>query len=542
MNAATRIPQDNPQTGRQARPAAAPTRLSFPEVLDDLVARRPDAEAVVGPEGRVTYSELGARTQRLAFFLRRAGLQPGERIGILLPNGLRWIVAALAAHRAGLTVVPLNTWYRAPELEHVLRGARVRLVVTDAAVFGRDTLGELATAGLPQRYPGVGDYLGALVWPAADELPAAAVHADPVALPTPMSQDLALVLFTSGSTARPKPVPLEHGKLLRNGHEIGRRQHLVEGDRLWIAAPFFFGYGCANALPVALTHGVTLCLQERVDGDRSLAFLARERCTVYYGLGATTRILLAAPSFGRHDISALRTGTTGFTPEDKRLVIEELGVSEVCSMYGLTEGYGHSTVSDAHDSLDVRLHTSGRVLPTQEIRVTDEDGVSLPAGRTGEVELRGCVIDRYLEDPDLDTGVFRPGGWFRTGDLGFLDAGDRLHVVGRRKEMLKVKGINIAPLEVEELLAAHPDVDQAYVVGIPDPEGDELMAAVVVPRPGRHVGADFAQELTGHLKARAAGYKVPSRIEVFQQHELPFTDTGKVSKRALRAVLGGGAA
>jgi HIP---CoA ligase len=541
MNAATRIPRSDPGTDRPVRPAAQPAGLSFPEVLDDLAARRSDAEAVVAPEGRVTYSELQVRTNQLAFFLRRAGLQTGDRIGILLPNGLRWIVAALAAHRAGLTVVPVNTWYRAAELEHVLRGAGVRLVVTDSSVFGRDTLGELAAAGLPQRYPAAGDYLGALVWPAADELPAAAAHADPLALPTPAPEDLAFVLFTSGSTARPKPVPLEHGKLLRNGYEIGRRQRLVEGDRLWIAAPFFFGYGCANAFPVALTHGVTLCLEERVEGDRSLAFLARERCTVYYGLAATTRILLAAPSFGRHDISALRTGTTGFTPEDKRLVIEELGASEVCSMYGLTEGYGHSTVSDAHDPLDVRLHTSGTVLPTQEIRITDDDGVPLGAGQTGEVELRGCVIDGYLGGPELDEGVFRSGGWFRTGDLGFLDDADRLHVVGRRKEMLKVKGINIAPIEVEELLAGHPDVDQAYVVGIPDPDGDETMVAVVVPRPGHNVGADLPRELTAHVKARAAGFKVPSRIEVFAQDELPLTDTGKVSKRALRAALDGGA-
>jgi fatty-acyl-CoA synthase len=182
------------------------------------------------------------------------------------------------------------------------------------------------------------------------------------------------------------------------------------------------------------------------------------------------------------------------------------------------------------------------VLPTQEIRITDDDGHPLGAGRTGEVELRGCVIDGYLGGQELDAGVFRSGGWFRTGDLGFLDDADRLHVVGRRKEMLKVKGINIAPIEVEELLAGHPDVDQAYVVGIPDPDGDETMVAVVVPRLGRNVAAGFPQELTAHVKARAAGYKVPSRIEVFARDELPLTDTGKVSKRALRAALIGGAA
>jgi acyl-CoA synthetase (AMP-forming)/AMP-acid ligase II len=526
-----------------------PAARTVPQVLDDLAARRPAAEAVVGPEGRVTYAELGDRTRRFAAVLAAAGLRRGDRVGVLLPNGLRWVTAALAAHRAGLTVVPVNTWYRARELDHVLRSSGVRLLVTDAAVFGRDVLAELAAAGFGRvlgdagNDAGPADYLGALVWPADVELPGAPpADAEPPPLDPPAPDDLALLLFTSGSTARPKPVPLEHGKLLRNGYEIGRRQHLVPGDRLWIAAPFFFGYGCSNALPVALTHGVTLCLEERVDGDRSLEFIARERCTVYYGLAATTRNLLAAPSFGRHDISSLRTGTTGFTPEDKRLVVEELGVSEVCSMYGLTEAYGHSTVSDAHDALDVRLHTSGTVVPTQEIRITDADGAPVPAGGTGEIELRGCVIDGYLGGPELADGVFRPGGWFRTGDLGFLDDADRLHVVGRRKEMLKVKGINIAPLEVEELLCSHPDVDQAYVVGLPDPAGDEIVAAAVVARPGREPGPDLPGELATHVRARAAGYKVPSRIAVLAQDQLPLTDTGKISKRVLRDVLAGGAA
>ena len=537
------VPTDTPAT----RPAG-PVALTLPEVLDDLAARRPAAEALVGPEGRTPYAALAERTTRLAAFLAGAGLRRGDRVGILLPNGLRWVTALLAAHRAGLTVVPVNTWYRAAELAHVLRGSAVRLVITDSTIFGRDVRAELAAAGLPQTFPaadGPDGYLGALGWPADAELPAG-VELPPgkVERPAegPRPDDLALLLFTSGSTARPKPVPLEHGKLLRNGYEIGRRQHLVAGDRLWIAAPFFFGYGCSNALPVALAHGVTLCLEERVEGDRSLEFIARERCTVYYGLAPTTRNLLAAPSFGRHDISALRTGTTGFTAEDKRLVIEELGVTEVCSMYGLTEGYGHSTVSDAHDPVEIRLHTSGPVVPTQEIRITDPDGTPLATGGTGEIELRGCVIGGYLGGPELNDGAFRAGGWFRTGDLGHLDDAGRLHVVGRRKEMLKVKGINIAPIEVEELLCGHRAVDQAYVVGLPDPDGDELMVAAVVVRRGHDQGPAFPAELTAHVKARAAGYKVPSRIEVLAQEQLPLTDTGKVSKRALRDLLAGGGA
>ncbi|GAA4878971.1 class I adenylate-forming enzyme family protein [Actinomycetospora straminea] len=512
-----------------------PPALTVPAAIEAHAATRPDAEAVVGPEGRVTWAELDDRTARLAAFLDDAGIAHGDRVGILLPNGLRWIVAAAAALRIGAVVVPLNTWYRADELRHVLGSSQVRMVVTDDVVFGRDTGAEFDRAGYGRPFtPGGDGYLGMMVWPAADELPGESTPR-PSAGPTP--DDLALLLFTSGSTARPKPVPLRHGRLLRNAHEIGRRQHLVPSDRLWLGAPFFFGYGCSNAWPVTLAHGVTLCLEERVSGDGSLAFLARERCTVYYGLGVVTRTLLAAPSFGQHDIGALRTGTTGFTPQDKRLAVEALGVTGICSMYGLTEAYGHSTVSDAHDPLDVRLHTSGTVVPTQEIRITDPDGTVVPTGTTGEIELRGCVIEGYLGAPELDEGSFRDGGWLRTGDLGHLDDEQRLHVVGRRKEMLKIKGINVAPLEVEELLAGHPDVDQAFVVGLPGADGEERMVAAVVARPG--VAPDLPARLVSHVRECAASYKVPDRVAVLALEDLPLTATGKVSKRALRDVLAG---
>lgn len=515
------------------------TEHTFPALLELLADRHGRDEAVVGPDGRATFAELRERCLRMAAFYTEAGLAPGDRVGVLLPNGLRWIVATLGAHRAGLVAVPMNTWYRSSEYAHVIEAAQLRMIVTDDPLFGRPVLDDLFAAGHGGTYacPGAG-YRGALRWPSGAELPpdaAVVTGGAPDAGVTP--EDLALVLFTSGSTAQPKAVPLRHGPLVRNGREIGRRQHVRPGDRLWIAAPFFFGYGCANALPVSLTHATALCLQERVDGDASLEFIARERCTVYYGLATTTRSLLAAPSFGRHDISSLRTGTTGFTAADKRLAIEELGVSEVCSVYGLTEAYGHSTMTDAHDPVEVKLHTQGTVVPTQEIRVVDDDGEPVDAGITGEVELRGCVIDAYLNSPEVDAVSFRPGGWFRTMDLGWLDEQERLHFVGRRKELMKIKGINIAPAEVEEIMAAHPCVDQSYVIGVTAPGGEEAMVAVVVPRGAVDDEAELIADLTAHMRGRAASYKVPSRFVVMEGTRLPLTATGKVSRLELRNML-----
>jgi HIP---CoA ligase len=496
--------------------------------LPDLVLAQsraiPSQDAIVGPDGRITYGALPDRCARLAGLLAFHGLEPGDRIGVLLPNGLRLAVATLAAQFAGLSVVPVNTWYRSTELAYVIEKARLKLIVTQAELFGRSTTEDLDAAG----------YVGSRVlWAAGDELPGEAP-----ALDAPRRSALALVLFTSGSTAKPKPVPLIHDSLVRNAWEIGARQHLRPGDRLWFAAPFFFGYGCANAFPVALNHGATLCLEERVTPD-SLAFIEQERCTVYYGLATSTRALLAAPGFGRHDLSSLRTGTTGFTADDKRLAIEELGVTEVCSVYGLTEAYGHSTMTDALDPLDVKLHTQGPVVPTQEIRVLDEHGRPCDTDIVGEVQLRGCVIEAYLESPEIDAEAFTPDGWFRTGDLGSLDDHRRLRFVGRHKEMLKVKGINIAPAEVEEIVCAHADVDQVFVFGYETPAGDESMACAVVPYAPVADPDRFTAELVRHVRSRAASYKVPARFLVLANDDLPTTDTGKVSKRLLREMVDG---
>jgi fatty-acyl-CoA synthase len=473
----------------------------------------------------------------MAAWYTAAGLVPGERVGVLLPNGLRWLVAALGAQLAGLVAVPVNTWYRSSEYAHVVETAALRVLVTTADLFGRPVLRDLADAGHGGVFDAAhddGGYRGALLWPAdAPRAPgvvpgarADAVGVDP--------EDTALVLFTSGSTAVPKTVALRHGGLVRNGRAMGARQHLVPGDRLWTASPFFFGYGCANALPVALTHAVTLCLQERVVGDAALEFIERERCTVYYGLGPTNHILRAAPGFGRHDISSLRTGTTGLSVEDKRVALVDLGISEVCSVYGLTEGYGHSTMTDAHDPLETKLRTVGRVLPTQEIRIVDDDGRPCPVGTAGEIELHGCVIESYLDMPEVDATAFRPDGWFRTGDLGVLDEDGYLTFVGRSKEMMKVKGINVAPAEVEDLLADHEGIEQVHVVGASDGAGGEQIVAFVVPRRADGDHEELARQLGRHVRARAASYKVPDRYVPITPEQIPVTATGKVSRKGLR--------
>jgi fatty-acyl-CoA synthase len=291
----------------------------------------------------------------------------------------------------------------------------------------------------------------------------------------------------------------------------------------------FFVFGCANALPNALTHAATLCLQERFDAEEALQFIERQRCTVYYGVGPMTRALAASPSLGLRDISSLRTGTANATPEDLRIAIEVLGVAEVCNAYGMTEGYGHSTITAHDDPADVRINTQGRALPTQEVRIV-VDGVVAGAGVPGDVQIRGTISSGYLDGNELDVDV---DGWFTTGDLGSVDQHGNLGYLGRKDEVMKVKGVNISPLEIELLLIEHELVEQAYVFGLATADGDQTVVCALVSSVGPNERDELGRDVRAWVRERAASYKVPRTVRILDAGDLPLTATGKVSKRLL---------
>jgi len=533
------------------------TRLTTPAALAEAAERWPDRPFVIAEDGEASYVLMAVQAARLARQFAALGLRPGDRVGILLPNGVRWCAAFFGAHAAGLDVVPLNTWYREDELAAVAARARLRAVITQDEIFGLPS-GRYADA-IGERL-GPGPYLGTFRWPAGAPgpagLPRGSGRADAAGLgrgaeaaggtwgggnsldylrnaPAAASDD-ALLLFTSGSSAEPKAVRLTHEGLIRTARAIGQRQGIRPGDRFWFASPLFFVFGCSNAVPNALVHGATLCLQERFEARSALAFIERHRCTVYYGVAPITRALAESPDLRRFDISSLRTGTANATPEDLRLAIEVLGVRHVCNAYGLTEGHGHSTITAWDDPAGVRTGSQGRVLPTQELRIV-ADGAVAPAGQSGEIQIRGAISPGYLDAAELTTAAFTADGWFRTGDLGLLDADGRLHYVGRAHEMMKVKGINIAPAEVESLLVQHDLVDQAFVFGLDAPDGDQSVGCVLVstvPAEGRDA---LVRDVRDWLAARAAAYKTPTTVRVMTAGELPLTATGKVSKRLLQA-------
>jgi fatty-acyl-CoA synthase len=532
-----------------------PRSQTLGALLDEITAARPDAEAVVFRGERLTYAALRAQVDTLARGLLALGVKRGDRVVLLLPNRPEWLIGAFAAAKTGATVVAVSTFSAPREIEWTLEHAQPRLIITMEFFRGREYLsaihavcpelasaapGALNCARLPElravvsiderRHDGVVPWAALLEGTSAVNATALAVTQTAV---TP--EDVAFVLYTSGSTATPKGVMLAHGGIIANGFDIGERMHLTERDRVWLSVPLFWSFGSANALPAILTHGGCFVLQDSFEPGEALALLDGEGCSVYYGMANMARAILEHPDRARRPLAAMRTGLTIGLPEDVQMTMEALNARELCNVYGATETYGNCAVTDAHDPVDLRLTTQGLPLPGMTIYAVDpETGRRLPAGEIGELRVKGYLTPGYYREPEQTRAAFDPDGAFRTGDLGVVREDGRVSFRGRIKELIKTGGANVAPLEVEAILMTHPAVQQAYVVGVADRARGEVGAAAIELRPGASV---TAEALTTFCRERLASYKVPARIVFRTAEQFPRTATGKVQKPRLREEL-----
>jgi fatty-acyl-CoA synthase len=517
-----------------------PRSRTLPDLLDEIAARYPEREAVVGGGDRLTYREYRDRVRRLAKGFHRLGVRRGDKVALLMENRVEWLLTDFAVQLLGATLVAVSTWSRQRELEYVLGHSDASTVIVTERFRGQDygaMVGEIRdrlpglhqVVALGARGDGVTAFddlwsLGAGVTDADIDTAQRAVTPD----------DIAYILYTSGTTSTPKGVQLQHRGLVENMFGIGERQHLTPDDRMWMGISLFWGFGCENALLAVMTHGGTIVLQSDFDAGDALALIERERCTVYYGTPNIALALWEHPDRARRDLSSLRTGAAIGSPPAMQMVMD-LGAREICNVYGLTECYGNCAVTDAHDPIDVRLNTSGRPLPGMELRIVDpETRRVLPPGEVGEILIRGYMTPGYYKDAEKNATAFDAEGFFLSGDLGLIDEGGRLRFRGRIKEMVKTGGINVAPVEVEEILSTHPSVEQVYVVGVPDRRKEEVLAAVIVLRDGHDATAD---QLRAFCRQSLAAFKVPQHVRLVKRSELPVTATGKVQKVKLSEAL-----
>ena len=534
-----------------------PVSRTIPALLEEQAGKFGEREAIVAGTQRLTYHALRAEVRRTAKGFIALGVQRGDHVAILMGNRVEWVLAFLALQQLGATTVGLNTWATPREMAYALAHAEVTcLIAVDqfrrndyramiAGMQPRDTVlprlrhtvwvAALDTAVSTTVQTPASTEQGALSWEAmlalgqdiTDERIDAAGHAVE-------TDDVAMLLYTSGSTAAPKGILLQHGKWIQNAFEIGERQKVTQADRLWLAVSLFWSFGCVNALPNLLTHGGCVVLQEHFHAGEALSLIERERCTLMYGTPNMVQALVEHADRPKYDLTSLRSGAMIGTPEQLMGAVH-LGATQICNVYGLSETYGNCTVIDADEALDVRLQSVGKPLPGVSLRICHiETGEPIPAGEVGEIRVQGPLFSAYYKDEEKTRETFDAQGFFRTGDLGTVDTEGRLYYRGRLKEMVKSGGINIAPIEVEETLMRHPAVRSAYVIGVPDPSLDEILVAIVILNPTAVV---TTEELTQFCKKELAAYKVPTRFRFATDAELPLTTTGKLQKMKLISLL-----
>jgi HIP---CoA ligase len=502
--------------------------------------RHGDRPAVVDGEARLTWAQLAVEARRFGGALVTAGVEPGDRVGIWAPNGHRWIVAVLGLFSAGATLVPVNTRFKGAEAAEVLGRSGAVALVTTRTFLDTDFLAMLEAAGveLPRLRTTVlaeGDEWDAFL---ATSTPDAEAEVDrrSAALGP---DDVSDILFTSGTTGRPKGVVMTHGRTVRVATDWVVMTDLTADDRYLMVNPYFHMFGLKAGILACVASGATMYPEPVFDVDVLLARVAAEGITVLPGAPTIYQAILDHPDRGRHDLSSLRVAVTGAADipvELIRRIREELPFGLIVTGYGLSEaGTASATLPD--DDPETVATTVGRARPGFEVRIvdpaSDEAATDVAAGEAGEILLRGpSVMAGYLDDPDATAATLSADGWVRTGDLGVLDERGNLRIVGRLKDMFIVGGFNAYPAEIENALLRHPDVRQAAVIGIPDERLGEVGAAFVVTTSGDAGAADDIREW---CRDEMANYKVPRLVRVVDA--LPVNATGKVVKDELRALV-----
>jgi fatty-acyl-CoA synthase len=473
-----------------------------------LAARDPAAEALVTATARLTYGELLQMAMRTAGGLHALGIGKGDHVAILMGNDEHWLAAFYGAALLGAVSVPVNTRFKAAELEYCLRQADCKALIYAPRFLNNDY--ESMLGGIRPRLPKLAHAIpvGGLQ-PAS--LPSAAVA----------PEDLLLIQFTSGTTAYPKGVMLTHDNMLRNAWAAGERIGVKPEDRYFNCRPLFHVGGSTLSALMSLVHGACLVTLPTFEAGAALALMEKERCTLTSGNDTIFQLLMGHADFPKRKL-VLRGGWAAAGPETMKRIIHVLGAAHICAAYGLSEASPNVVMSDWREPEALRVQGLATPLPELHLRTVD-----------GEIQVRGWSVMRgYYNNPEATAAAFAEDGWLRTGDLGELQPGGRLRMFGRIKDVFRVGGENVAPAEVEEVLLGHPAVETAQVVGVPDARLGEVPCAYVTLRAGQQARSEA---LIAWAKDRCANFRVPRYLRIVDNFDsIGMTASGKVQKSRLR--------
>jgi fatty-acyl-CoA synthase len=535
----------------RANPFAAATARAM---LDTAAERWGSREAIVFGETRVTFAQLRERAETLARGLAALGIERGDKVAIWLPNRPAWFFAQYACATLGAVVVALNPRYKAHELTYILGQSDARALLLADHLGGVDyfeTLhealpglpgsipGELALEAFPRLrhvivdaedpYPGCHRLADLFDLGAAGAAMAAAPHAD----------DDFTILYTSGTTSFPKGALITHRNCVPHAFNIGEILQMTPDDRVLHALPAAGTWGGLNIPLTAWTHGACLVLMDVWEPGRALSLIEGERCTVWNAVDSMVSTLLAQPDLDRYDRSTLRTGGLGSTGGGGHglfeAFVERVGVRQGYEPYGMTEVNAMALFHHLDEPLELRKRSGAHPAPGLEVRVVDpERGTVCRPDEEGELQFRGPWVTRgYYKRPDETAAAFTVDGWFRSGDLGVQTPEGHTFFKGRLRETLRISHFMVAPGEIEAFLMSHPDVVQAFVVGVPDPKLNEAPVAYVIAAEGSRLTEDAVRAF---CRGRIASYKIPIAVRFVKDvPRTPGPHGDKVQRARLRA-------
>jgi len=527
------------------------------EVLDETASKYPNNDALVYVDRnlRYTYKEFKEKCDQLAKGLLKLGIKKGEHVAVWAYNVPEWVLLQFALAKIGAVLVTVNTYYKAHELEYVLRQSDsttlflvkgfkdvdyVETIYKVVPELKESSPGELKSKKLPllkrvifigkEKHPGMLNFsevmdLGKEV--SDEELKEREKELD--------CHDVVNMQYTSGTTGFPKGVMLTHYNIINNAYWVGNYMRLTEKDKLCIPVPFFHCFGCVLSTLNCVTHGATMVPIEIFDAEKVLQAIHKEKCTAVNGVPTMFVRELNHPDFDKYDMSSLRTGIMAGAPcpvELMKRVIEDMHAREITICYGLTEASPVITQTRRDDPIEKRVETVGKPLPYVEVKIVDpETGKELPPNTPGELIAKGYnIMKGYYKMPEATAKAIRDG-WLYTKDLAKMDEEGYIYILGRVDDMIIRGGENVYPREIEEFLYRHPKIKEVQVVGVPHKEYGEEVAAFIQLKEGEQA---TEEEIREYCKRNIARYKVPKYI--FFTDEWPLTASGKIQKFKLREI------
>lgn len=497
------------------------------EMLDVTAATYPKREAIVFEESKITYEEFNRKVNRLANGLKKIGIGRNDLVLVHLVNGPEIVAAHYAIIKLGATVVPLNVMYTVHEVRYVCEDTGAKAILVDRSLLH-------VCEGVRSDCPGLQSVIVV-----GDQIPEGAIGFQDLIAQSSSDlspcdggiDDIVSIIYTSGTTGRPKGATQTHRSILANVSSFCNFNKLSHEDRLLCALPLFNNFAINVVMMGCFYTGAALVLVDRFDGKKVLHNITQHQATYFAGTPTMFIYLLQAYDPSMHDVKALRVVNSGGAHCSAKVIenVEKTFDVDFLDGYGQTEGCGFTTLNPI---VGVRKTDSvGVPLANVWIKIVDDNDVELPSGEVGEIVEKGDVfsIHGYWKRPEINAETYK-GGWFHSGDLGYVDEDGYLYVVDRKQDLIITGGANIYSAEVEETLYTHPAVALAVVIGIPDEVKGELAKAYIVLKK-EMIATE--KEIIDYARGRIAKYKAPRMVEFVDS--LPQGPTGKILKKDLRA-------